>query len=93
MDTSDIPTGTVTDRNPQTGCDDDNSVPGCSLQYGMDLTVYMAVIKDPEWMSSRIGREVRAGAPQNMAGQMIVKPDEEECLDCLGSYSEDVPCG
>ena len=74
------------------GCDGDNSVPGCSLQYGMDLTVYMAVIEDPEWMSSRIGREVCAGAPRNMAGQMIEQPDEEECPDCLGSYSEDVPC-
>ena len=92
VDTSEVPTGTVTDRNPQTGCDGDNSVPGCSLQYGMDLTVYMAVIEDPERMSSRIGREVRAGAPRNVAGQMIVKPNEEECLDCLGSYSEDVPC-
>ena len=93
MDTSDVPTGTATDRNPQTGCDGDNSVPGCSLQYGMDLTVYMAVIEDLEWMLSRIGCEVRAGAPQNVAGQMIVKPNEEECPDCLGSYSEDIPCG
>ena len=93
VDTSDVPTGTTTDRNPQTGCDGDNSMPGCSLQYGMDLTVYMAVIKDPEQMSSRIRHEVRAGAPRNVAGQMIVKPDEEECPDCLGSYSEDVPCG
>ena len=59
----------------------------------MDLTVYMAIIEDPERMSSRIGRKVHAGAAQNVAGQMIVKPDEEECLDCLGSYSEDVPCG
>ena len=88
VDTSDVPTGTATDRNPQTGCDGDNSVPGCSLQY-----VYMAVIEDPKRMSSRIGREVRAGAPRNVAGQMIEKPDEEECPDCLGSYSEDVPCG
>ena len=93
VDTSDVPTGTAMDRNPQTGCDGDNSVLGCSLQYGMDLTVYMAVIEDPERMSSRIGCEVRAGAPRNVAGQMIVKPDEEECPDCLGSYSEDILCG
>ena len=93
VDTSNVPTGTATDRNPQTGCDGDNSVPGCSLQYGMDLTMYMAVIEDPEQMLSRIGREVRAGAPRNVASQMIVKPDKEECPDCLGSYSEDVPCG
>ena len=79
VDTSNFPTGTAMDRNPQTGCDGDNSVPGCSLQYSMDLTVYMAVIEDSERMSSRIGREVRAGAPRNVAGQMIIKPDEEEC--------------
>ena len=59
----------------------------------MDLTVYMAVIEDPEQMLSRIRCEVHVGAPRNMAGQMIVKPDEEECPDRLGSYSEDVPCG
>ena len=93
VDTSDVSTGTTMDRNPQTGCDGDNSVPGCSLQYGMDLTVYMAVIEDPEQMLSRIRHKVRAGAPLNVAGQMIVKPDEEECPDCLGSYSEDIPCG
>ena len=87
VDTSDVPTGTAM------GCDGDNSVPGCSMQYGMDLTMYMAVIEDPERMSSRIGREVRAGAPQKVAGQMIEKPDEEECPDCLGSYLEDVLCG
>ena len=92
VDTSDVPTGTATDQNPQTGCDGDNSVPGCSLQYGMDLTVYMAVIEDLERMSSKIGHEVRAGAPRNVAGQMIVIPNEEECPDCLGSYSGDVPC-
>ena len=63
VDTSNVPTGTTTDRTPQMGCDGDNSVPGCSLQYSMDLTVYMAVIEDPERMSSRIRREVRAGAP------------------------------
>ena len=51
---------TATDRNPQMGYDGDNSVPGFSLQYGMDLTVYMAVIEDPERMSSRIGCEVRS---------------------------------
>ena len=91
VDTRDVPNATATDRNPQTGCDGDNSVPGCSLMYGMYLTVYMAVIEGPERMSSGIGCEVCAGAPRNVAGQMIVIPDEEECPDCLGSYSEDVP--
>ena len=85
VDISDVPPGTVTEG--------DNPVPGCSLQYGLDLTVYLAVIEDPEWMSSRLGCEVRAGAPRNVAGQMIVILDEEEtCPECLGSYSEDVLC-
>ena len=85
--------GTMTNQYPQEECTGDNPVPGCSLQYGLDLTVYLAVIEDPELMSSRIGCEVRAGAPRNVAGQMIITPDEEEyCLECLGSYSEDIPC-
>ena len=59
----------------------------------MDLTVYIAVLEDLEWMSSRIGCEVRAGAPRNVAGQMIVILDgDETCPDCLDSYVEDVPC-
>ena len=92
MDISVVPPGTTTDQYPQ-GCEGDNLVPGCSLQYSLDLTMYLAVIDDPEHMSSKLGCEVHAGAPQNVAGQMIVILDEEEtCLECLGSYSEDIPC-
>ena len=84
--------GTVTDQYPQ-GCEGDNLVPGCSLQYSLDLTVYLAVIDDLERMSSKLGCEVHVGAPRNVAGQMIVTLDEEEtCPECLGSYLEDVPC-
>ena len=72
IDISDIPPGTVTDQYPQVGCEGDNPVPGCSLQYGLDLTMYLAVIEDPERMSSRLGCELRAEAPQNIAGQMVV---------------------
>ena len=44
-------------------------------------------------MSSRLGCKVRAGAPRNVADQKIVILDEEEeCPECLGSYSEDVLC-
>ena len=93
VDISVVPPGTVTDQYPPEGCAGDNLVPGCSLQYGLDLTVYLAVIDDLEWMSSRLGCEVRVGAPRNVAGQRIVILDEEEtCPECLGSYSEDVPC-
>ena len=56
--------------------------------------MYIAVIEDPEQMSSKIGLEVRAGAPRNVAGQMIVIPDGDKiCPDCLCSYAEDVLCG
>ena len=92
VDISVVPPRTAMDQNPH-GCEGDNLVPGCSLQYGLDLTVYLTIIDDPEWMSSKLGREVHAGAPQNVAGQMIVILDEEEtCPECLGSYLEDVPC-
>ena len=62
VDISVMPPGTATDQYPQ-GCEGDNLVPGCSLQYGLDLTMYLAVIDDLEWISSKLGREVRAGAP------------------------------
>ena len=62
VDISVMPPGTTTDQYPQ-GCEGDNLVPGCSLQYGLDLTAYLAVIDDPEQMSSKLGREVCAGAP------------------------------
>ena len=92
MDIGDIPPGTVTDQYPEEGCESGNPVLGCSLQYSMDLTVYLAVLEAPEWMSSRIGCEVHTGAPQNVAGQMIVIPDGDEIFpECLGSYAEDVP--
>ena len=88
VDISVMPPGTATDQYPQGGCEGDNPVPGCSLQYGLDLIVYLTVIDDPEEMSSRLGCEVRAVAPRNVAGQMIVILDEEEtCPECMGSYS------
>ena len=93
IDISNVPFGTVMDQYPQGGCEVDNPVSGCSLQYGLDITVYLTIIEDPEWMSSRLGCKVHVGAPRNVAGQMIMILDEEEiCPECLGSYSEDVPC-
>ena len=93
MDISVVPPGTTTDQYPSQGCEGDNLVPGCSLQYGLDLTVYLTVIDDPEQMLSKLGCKVCAGAPRNVASQMIVILDEEDtCPECLGSYSGDVPC-
>ena len=55
--------------------------------------MYLAVIDDPECISSKLGCEVHAGAPRNAAGQPIIIRDEEENFPgCLGSYSEDIPC-
>ena len=67
-------------------------VPGESLQYGLDLTLFMAVIDNPEPMMSRIGREVRTGIPRHAAGQRIPTDCEEEPdPDSLGSFAGDVP--
>ena len=93
LDISVMPPGTTMDQYPQRGCEGDNLLLGCSLQYGLDLTVYLTIIDDPERMSSKLGCEVHAGAPQNVAGQMIVTLDEEEiCPECLGFYLGDIPC-
>ena len=90
---SEGPPGPAPDQCPLRGSENGDSVPGCSLQYGLDLTMYLAVIDNPEHMSSKLGRKVRAGTPRNVAGQQIIIRDEEEkCPECLGSYSEDIPC-
>ena len=47
VDISVVAPGTVTDQYPPEGCEGDNLGPGCSLQYGLYLTVYLAVIDDP----------------------------------------------
>ena len=90
---NDRPPGPASDPNSLAEVDGGSSVPGYCLQYGTDLTVYHAVIEDPEHMSDRLGRKVRAGAPRKVAGQQIAILEEEEyCPCCLGSYAEDVPC-
>ena len=53
-------------------------VPGDSLQYGLDLTHYMAIIDNPEPMTSHIGCEVRMGVPRQAAGQRILTDCDEE---------------
>ena len=66
-------------------------VPGDSLQYGLDLTHYMAIIDNPELMMSHIGHKVRTGIPRQAAGQRILTDcDEEPDSDSVGSYAGDV---
>ena len=67
-------------------------MPGDSLQYGLDLTHYMAIMDNPEPMTSRIGCEVRMGIPRQVVGQRIPTDcDEEPDSDSLGSYAGDIP--
>ena len=67
-------------------------VPGESLQYGLDLTHFRAIINNPEPMMSHIGHEVHMGVPRQAAGHRIPTDCEEKLdLDSLGSFAGDVP--
>ena len=67
-------------------------VPGESLQYGLDLTHFRAIIDNLELMTSRIGHEVRTGIPRQVAGHRILTDCEEKLdPDSLGSFAGDVP--
>ena len=83
---------TVPDQQLQDSGEGLHPVPGERLQYGLDLTLFMAIIDNPEPMTSRIGREVGTGVPRHAAGQRI-PTDCQEIVDpdCLGSYAGDVP--
>ena len=89
---SDTLPGTVPGQQLEDSGEGLHPVPGDSLQYGLDLTHYMAIIDNPEPMMSRIGHEVRTGVPPQAAGQRIPTDcDEEPDSDCLGSDVGDVP--
>ena len=66
-------------------------MPGESLQYGLDLTHFRAIINNPEPMTSRIRREVRTGVPRQVAGHGIPTDCEKLDLDSLGSFTGDIP--
>ena len=83
--------GTVPDQQLEDSGEGLHPVQGECLQYGLDLTLFMAIIENLEPMTSRIGREVRMGVPWHAAGQRIPTDCEETVdLDCLGSYAGDV---
>ena len=89
---SDTLPGTVPDQQLEDSGEGLHPVPGERLQYGLDLTLFMAIIDNLEPMTSRIGREVRTGVPRHVAGQRIPTDCEETVYDdCLGSYAGDVP--
>ena len=83
--------GTVPGQQLEDSSEGLHPVPGDSLQYGLDLTHYMAIINNPEPMPSRVGRKVYTGIPRQAAGQRIPTDcDEEPDSDCLGSYAGDI---
>ena len=89
---SDTLPGTVPGQQLEDSGEGLHPVPGDSLQYGLDLTHYMAIIDNPEPMTSHIGCEVCMGIPRQVAGQRIPTDcDEEPDSDCVGSYVGDVP--
>ena len=89
---SDTLTGMVPGQQLEDSDEGLHPVPGESLQYGLDLTHFRAIIDNPEPMTSRIGCEVRTGVPQQVAGQRIPIDCEEKLdPDSLGSFTGDVP--
>ena len=60
--------GTVLGQQLEDSDEGLHPVLGDSLQYGLDLTHYMAIIDNPEPMMSHIGREVRMGIPWTGSG-------------------------
>ena len=88
---SDTIPGTVPDQQLEDSGEGLHPVLGECLQYGLDLTLFMAIIDNPEPMTSRIGREVCTGVPRHAVGQRIPTDCEEQVdEDCLGSYTGDV---
>ena len=66
-------------------------VPGESLQYGLDLTHFRAIINNLEPMTSHIGREVCMDVPRQAAGHRILTDCEEKLdPDSLGFFVGDV---
>ena len=64
---SDTLPGTVPGQQLDDSGEGLHPVPGESLQYGLDLTHFRAIIDNLEPMTSRIGHEVRTGVPQQAA--------------------------
>ena len=89
---SDTLPGTVPGQQLDDSGEGLHPVPGESLQYGLDLTHFRAIIDNPEPMTSRIRRKVRTGVPRQVAGHRIPTDCEEKIdPDSLGSFAGDVP--
>ena len=92
MMTSNSLPGTILGQQLEDSGEGMHPVPGDRMQYGLDLTHYMAVIENPESMMSRLGQEVCMGMPQQVASHRIpVEVGEESDMEDLGSYTDDIP--
>ena len=65
---------------------------GESLQYGLDLTHFGAIIDNPRTDDVPYRMRGTTGIPRQAAGQRIPTDCEEKLdLDSLGSFAGDVP--
>ena len=79
-------------ENPLSKGDDGNPVPG-SVQCGLNLAKLQIIVDTPESMTCQVVREVCTGALQNRTGLRIeLQVEEEPDPECLGSFTEDIPC-
>ena len=79
-------------ENPLSEGDDGNPVPG-SVQCGLNLAKLRIIVDTPESMTCQVAREVRTGALRNGTSLRIeLQVEEEPDPECLGSFTEDVPC-
>ena len=79
-------------ENPLSKSDDGNPVLG-SVQCGLNLAELQIIVDTPESMMCQVAQEVCTGALQNGTGLRIeLRVEEEPDPECLGSFTEDVPC-
>ena len=79
-------------ENPLSKGDDGNPVPG-SVQCGLNLAKLWIIVDTPESMTCQVAREVCTGTLRNGTGlRSELRVEEEPDPECLGSFTEDVPC-
>ena len=79
-------------ENPLPGSEDRGPVPGC-VMFGLNLAKLQIIVDTPESMTCQVVHEVRMGALWNGTGLRIeLWTEEDPDLECLGSFTGDVPC-
>ena len=79
-------------ENPLPRSEDGDPVLGC-MQYGLNLAKLWIIDDTPELVMCWMAQEVQMGTLHNGTGlQIELRVDEEADPECLGSFTEDVPC-